>query len=345
MRILLEAHHPADIHFFKFAIRELQQRGHAVKMIARDRDVMAQLLQAYDWIDCEIPKRRTSRNRVPILEMLERQWTVACAIRRFKPDLVASSMGSYTQSAKLLRVPSVIFTDSEFQHFNHKIAHPFADEIHTPNCFYKELGRKQVYYRGIHEMACLSPERFTPNPAVLAECGGLTERAYVLIRLSAWNTLHDINHTGMGAEVERFIEHYKDRYQIVICAEENAMPEHLRRYAMQFAPEKFHDVIWHARFVLTEGASTASEASCLGVPTVYVNSTESRGYLDMLEKDYGLVRGFATAKPGVDAAIEWLDQLNDGELERLRDQRLELFDVHEDVTAHIVKTLERMASR
>jgi predicted glycosyltransferase len=179
---------------------------------------------------------------------------------------------------------------------------------------------------------------------VLTECGGLDERGYVLIRLSAWNTLHDVNHSGMGAEVERFIDHFKERFKIVICAEENRMPERLRQYAMRFPPEKFHDVLWYARFVLTEGASTASEAACLGVPTVYVNSTESRGYLDMLEKDYGLVRGFSMAKPGVDAAIDWLAGLDVQELEGLRAKRVDLFNAHEDVTAHIVNTLERMAA-
>lgn len=344
MKILLETHHPADIHFFKYSIRELQKRGHEVLMIARDRDVMRQLIHSYDWIDCEIPPRRHQNNRFPMLEMIERQCMVARAIRGFKPHLVASSMGSYTQSAKLLGVPSVIFTDSEFQHFNHRIAHPFADEIHTPYCFYKALGSKQRMYRGTHEMAFLSPERFVPDPSILEGMCGLQHREYVLIRLSAWNTFHDVNHSGMGSEVERFIERFKDRFKIVICAEEDSMPEHLRTYAMQFAPEKYHDALWHARFVLTEGASTASEAACLGVPTVYVNSTESRGYLDMLENDYGLVRGFAKAKLGVDAAIDWLTKLDVFELKRLRAKRLDLFNAHVDVTEHIVNTLERMAT-
>ena len=46
MRILLEAHHPAHIHFWKFPIRELQARGHTVRLIGRKRDVMEQLIQA-----------------------------------------------------------------------------------------------------------------------------------------------------------------------------------------------------------------------------------------------------------------------------------------------------------
>jgi predicted glycosyltransferase len=38
MRILIEAHHPAHIHFWKYPVRELIDRGHEVLMIGRDRD-------------------------------------------------------------------------------------------------------------------------------------------------------------------------------------------------------------------------------------------------------------------------------------------------------------------
>jgi hypothetical protein len=64
----------------------------------------------------------------------------------------------------------------------------------------------------------------------------------------------------------------------------------------------------------------------------------------MLENDYGLVRGFEQAKPGVDAAIEWLEQMDDAELVRLRGKRTDLFNAHEDVTAYVVNTLERVAA-
>jgi predicted glycosyltransferase len=343
MKILIEAHHPGDIHFWKYPIRELLERGHEVKMIARERDVMRRLVEAYDWIDSEIPPRTSQNNKFPLLEMLSRQWAITKQVIVFKPDVVASLFGSYCQTARILGRKNVIFTDSEFQHFNHRIAHPFAHEVHTPYCFYKNLGSKQIYYRGIHEMSFLSPERFQPDASIISDESGLRERDFILIRLSAWNTLHDINHSGMGREVERFIERFEGMYQIVICAEENTMPAHLRKYAMQFSPEKFHDVLWYARFVLTEGASTASESACLGVPTVYINSTEPRGYLQMLEKDYGLVRSFEEAKSGVDTAIEWLDRIDDAELERLRAKRKDLFAAHDDVVDYVVTALERFA--
>ncbi|MFP4259565.1 MAG: DUF354 domain-containing protein [Opitutales bacterium] len=315
MKILLEAHHPAHIHFWKYPIRELQARGHEVLMIGRDRDVMKHLLEVYDWIPYEIPKRKNRDNRFPLVEMLERQWAVARAIRRFKPDVVASLMGSYTQSAKLFGVRNIIFTDSEFQHFNHRIAHPFADEIYTPECFYKDLGPKQRRYNGIHELSFLHPSVFDLDPAVLKRYPQLKPEGYIVIRLSAWNTLHDRNHSGIGDRIYDFVEEFKKEYQLVISAEEGKIPSGLRAYALELRPEDFHQILGQARLVLSEGASTASEAACLGVPCAYINDTESRGYLKMIESRYQVTRSFSDPVAG----LSWAkDELNDASIDFLR---------------------------
>lgn len=338
MRILLEAHHPGDIHFWKYPVRKLVNLGHKVHMVGRDRDVMRQLLEAYPWIPHEIPKRLSAKNRFPLGEMLSRQFTVMRAIHRFQPDVVASLFGSYTQSAALLGRRNVIFTDSEFQHFNHRIAHPFASEIYTPYCFYKPLGSKQHFYNGIHELSFLDGRRFEPDPSILTQTR-LVAREYVVIRLSAWNTFHDIHHEGIGPRVTDFVNRFKDRWKIIISAEENQLPESFRPYAMHVHPARFHDLLGFARFILTEGASTASEAACLGIPTVFVNSTEPRGYLEMLEKDYGLVRNFQSADKGLPAAVEWLESIDGGKMEELAQVKADMVASHGDVTDFVVGIL------
>ena len=340
MRILIEAHHPGDIHFWKFPVRELLDRGHKVRMVARDRDVMRRLVEAYDWIPALIPARSSQKNRFPLREMLARQWAVASNIGSFRPDVVASLFGSYCQSAGLLGCRNVIFTDSEFQHFNHRIAHPFASEIHTPYCFYKPLGPKQVFYKGIHELAFLDGRRFLPNRRILGNYPGFQPGNYVVMRLSAWNTFHDIHQEGIGSKVFEFINRFKDKWRIVISAEENQLPEEVRQYAMQFPPEQFHDVLAFSRFVLTEGASTASEAACLGIPTVYINSTEPRGYLQMLEREYGLVRNFQSAGAGIPCAMKWLETLDASEMEHLQNERKRMIADHCDVCQYVVEVLE-----
>ena len=46
------------------------------------------------------------------------------------------------------------------------------------------------------------------------------------------------------------------------------------------------------------------------MPTVYINSTEGRGYLRMLEDDFGLVKSFRDDDEGIRWAIDWLDMLD-----------------------------------
>jgi predicted glycosyltransferase len=249
-------------------------------------------------------------------------------------------MGSYTQSAKLFGIRNVIFTDSEFQHFNHRIAHPFADEIYTPECFYKELGTKQVRYKGIHELAFLHPGRFIADVRILQKYPGLHPGEFVLIRLSAWNTLHDLKHSGIGSGFSEFLDAASRRYDIVISGEENQVPVALREYVRDIAPEDFHQLLGHAAFVLSEGASTAAEAACLGIPVVYINSTQPRGYLKMLENDYNLVRGFQKAESGIPVATEWiqsLDQVNDS---GLKVRKKQMVSEHIEVTEYVVEMLE-----
>ena len=341
MRFLIEAHHPAHIHFWKYPIRELQERGHEALMIGRDRDVMKRLLSVYDWINAETPPRPSTRNLFPLREMVSRQWTVAKIIRRFKPDVVASVMGSYCQSARLFGCRNVIFTDSEFQHFNHRIAHPFADEIHTPECFYKDLGRKQRRYNGIHELTFLDEEHFKPDAKVLNKLPGLTPKKYILVRLSAWNTMHDIRRQGIGDRIHKFINHFESHYRIIVSAEEGKVPPGLEDRAIKIAPEDFHQIVAHSRFVLTEGASTASEAGCLGVPAVFINSTEPRGYLLMLERTFRIVRNFQNPSEGMAAATTWLNSISTSDNQDFGHVRNDLTTSHDNVSSYVVSVLER----
>ena len=48
MTILVDIVHPADVHFFKHAIREWERRGHKVVVTARDKEMTLKLLKSYE---------------------------------------------------------------------------------------------------------------------------------------------------------------------------------------------------------------------------------------------------------------------------------------------------------
>ncbi|MBT6822378.1 hypothetical protein HOA56_08140, partial [archaeon] len=47
MRILIDINHPADVHQFKFFIKDMKKRGHKFLIVARNKDVTFKLLEAY----------------------------------------------------------------------------------------------------------------------------------------------------------------------------------------------------------------------------------------------------------------------------------------------------------
>ena len=349
-RLLIEAHHPAHIHFFKNAVQLWRDRGDEVLLLGRDRDVMKRLLAAYSFIPSRIVSSTGTKNRFPMREMLARQAAVARAVFEFRPDFVLSLMGSYTQAARLLRVPNLIFTDSEFQSFNHRIAHPFATRIYTPECFYKSLGPKQRRYNGYHELAFLHPKRFTPRREVLdamrPNCasdpaGPLARGQYVVVRTSAWNTLHDIGESGLGPHFDALMAKLLEKYSVYLVPEGGKLAPEWERYRLTVAPDAYHDVLAFARFVITEGASTASEAACLGVPAVYVNTTR-RGYLEDQERRYQLVYNFTDPARAVRKVEELCAAPPSSDVLSAAQRRL--IDDHIDVTDFVVDEIDRLAS-
>jgi predicted glycosyltransferase len=360
MRLLIEAHHPAHIHFFKNAIRIWRERGDQVLLLGRDRDVMKRLLTAYDWIPSQVVSSTHRGNRFPLREMLARQAAVARALASFRPTLVLSLMGSYTQAARIFGVPNIVFTDSEFQSFNHRIAHPFATRIYTPECFDKPLGNKQRFYRGYHELAFLHPARFQADPAVLTQLvvnragspaptsspaaqGGAhpAPGEYVVIRTSAWNTLHDIGQSGLGASFDQLMQRVLEKYSVYLVPEGGQLGPKWAPYRLSVPAEQYHDVLAFAALVITEGASTASEAACLGVPAVYVNTTR-RGYLEDQERRYGLVHNFTDPAAATRKIQELLAQ--PPRAEDLAEAGWRLVHEHLDVTDFLVSELDRFTA-
>jgi predicted glycosyltransferase len=339
MRILIEAHHPFDVHFWKYPVREFLEHGHKVRVIGRDRDVMRALFMAYPWIPVTIPERPLGNNRFPLQEMLQRQWFLLREMYRFRPDVVASMMGSYCQGAALMGIRNVVFTDSEFHSFNQTISHPFADEIHTPACFLKEFGPRQKRFPGIFEQSFIGPDRDGFPKAKTSDPAVPESAPYILIRLCAWNTFHDRKLSGIGGHLGRFIEEVHPDWKVLISAEENKLPSEYRSYLLKAAPDQFHQILSGASLVLTEGASTASEAACMGIPTVYVNSAPLLGYLKLLQEDYGLVECFREGGPGVARALTILNGIR--AKAALHSERAYKFHSdHGDVCTHIVKVVE-----
>ena len=73
-----------------------------------------------------------------------------------------------------------------------------------------------------------------------------------------------------------------------------------------------HSVLNYASLYIGEGGTMASEAACLGVPAIYVNSLDAGVFNE--EESYGLLRSFRNTEGVIEEAINILSNIKTKEI-------------------------------
>ncbi|MFC4544554.1 DUF354 domain-containing protein [Halosolutus amylolyticus] len=340
MRVVVTIQHPGHVHFFRNPIAELEARGHEVHVFARENGVAIDLLEAYD-IDHEVLAGESGG----LLSLAAVQATYESRLlwraKRIDPDVITAIGGvAAAHVASVLRTKSVVFYDTEHATLITKLGYPFADVICTPSCYRDDVGPKQVTYPGYHELAYLHPDRFDPDPSVLEAVGLDDDEPFAVVRLSSWGASHDVGHGGFD-DPHEIVDRFEDEGLTVLLSAEGEPPEDLESYQFSIAPDRMHDLLAYADVVLSEGATTASEAAVLGTPAVYVNPL-SLGYTTELESEYGLLfeyTGEMRHVRGLERAISITEVPSDTWAQR----RADLLEDRVDVTRLVVQQLETLA--
>lgn len=173
-RVLITIQHPAHVHFFRNAVADLEERGYDVRVYARDKDVTCDLLEAHD-MEYEV-LAGAAESAVELAKVQARyEYRILKRARELSPDaLLAIGEPAVAHASTVVDGYSVLFTDTEHATLQNAIAFPFADLVCTPRAFRDDLGDGHYAYSGYHELAYLHPDRFTPDPGVLAEAGART---------------------------------------------------------------------------------------------------------------------------------------------------------------------------
>jgi hypothetical protein len=285
MRICVAIQHPAHVHFYRHAIRELEADGHGISIVVRESEVATDLLDAYGF-DYRTLGKSASGPRLFAAQAGYEARLLSHA-RRFDPDVITAIGGSAAAHvASLVGARSVVFTDTEHATLTNRLMAPFADEIWTPECFHVDFGAKQVRYPGYHELAYLHPDRFDPDPSVLDDLGAAGEE-YAVLRLVSWDASHDAGATGID-DVGDVVDRLEATGTRVLITAEGDVPPRVRDRTAAIEPHRMHEVLAGASLFVGEGATMAAESAVLGTPAVYVN-TLRMGYTDELEARYGLL--------------------------------------------------------
>lgn len=312
MRVLIEIGHPAHVHFFRHAITRLREEGHYSRVVTRDKDIANELLKRYE-IPFECLSRPATGKFGLMRELLLRWLSIGRIIRQEKIDLAVSIAGISTSfPAWRCGIRNIMFQDTEDATLSNRIAIPYTDQVYTPSFFLKDLGKKQVRYQGLHELAYLQGFNFA-RAAQTRKQLGLPER-YSVIRVVANQALHDGDIRGLSErELESLIQHLS-RWGAVVITSEGPLPAKFETLRLRAPLENVHEILAGARAFVGESPTMAVEASLLGTPAFLISQRWARlGNMVCLERDLGLLKNFSSWRD-LEPALQSLD------LETTRDQ-------------------------
>jgi len=341
MKIIIGICHPKDVHFWKYIINNLENDGHAVKILAWDKDVTLYLLNAYGF-NYELIGKNHKNLIGKLYDMLKSDLKVSKIAERFRPDIFIHGDPYLAHVSKVFGKLHIDYCDTEHAKLVHLSTFPFSDAVVTPSCFKKKINpKKHITFNGYSELAYLHPNYFKPDPSGLDDLGLSKDNKFkfIILRFVSWGASHDIGQHGFTnkEDLVRKIEEYGR----VFITSEQKLSKRLEKYRITIPPEKIHDLLYYAKMYIGEGATMASEAAVLGTPAIYVN-TLRLGYLDEQEEKYGLVYNFSDPKTAQEEAFrKAVELLEDKNLRRRWQKKRErLLNEKIDVAKFMTELIE-----
>lgn len=332
MKILIDINHPAHVHYFRNFIKIMEDRGHKFKVINRDSPTINALLDYYGIEHVIRNPRPKKKGQIASMINLGKM-VMACIVNslKFRPDLyLGFGSSACAITSALFRRPSILIDDTEINGTNHAIYRRFCSCVLTPFYFKKKLGDKQIYYDAFVEQFYLNPKYFKPNSKVLERLG-LKKGEYVLVRYISYDAHHDLKVNPVPEEDKMALVKDLAKRRKVFVSHESAINDY-GDYKLDISPEEMHDVMAGAKYVITEGATMASEAFFLGVPYVYLNPLKT-GYVELQAKTYPDVAVDSTDISEIKSAI------NDFET---KDQSSELGRIKQEVEQQTINPTDML---
>ena len=275
MRILIDINHPAHVHYFRNFIKLMEAKGHRFCVINRDSKMINQLLDYYGiehYIRNKRPdKKGTIVSLTNLLKMI--LWCIRKSFN-FYPDLyVGFGSSACAISSRLFNKPCILMDDTEHNAMNHKLYLPCCTAVLTPFYFKKELGNrnKQITFNAYVEQLYLHSAYYKKSNLVIEELN-LKPKEYVIVRYIAYDAHHDMKAHPLSTETKKSIlKEISKRYRVLVSLEKGVDDPFYEDYVLNISPEKMHDLEANAKFMVTEGATMASESFVHGVPFLYIN--------------------------------------------------------------------------
>jgi predicted glycosyltransferase len=346
MRVLFDIEHPAQVHFFKNTIWNLQKKGHQTKIIAKDKEITTQLLDRLGF-EYTIVSKWYPNLYMKAYGVIDKDLRLYKIAREFKPDILTGLLTPHiAHVGKLIRKPSITFNDTEGVKFGRLLTIPFTDAVCTPSCFREEYGSKHVRFNGYKELAYLHPNYFKPDASVLDSLGIPKGEPIIILRFISWSASHDVGLSGIKNDSALELVKKLEKYGRVFITSERKLSSDFEKYRINLPQEKIHSLMYYAQLYIGEGGTMATEAAILGTPSIHIESDskgKATGYmygnsLD-LHDTYKLLYFYPDQKQALDKAVEILENKNSKT--EWQNKREKLLNEKIDVTAWMTDFIER----
>lgn len=303
---------PAQLHFYRNIVKSLRERGNTVFLIVRDYGDTIELLNELN-LDYYIYSRPTTSKHGKVLSLPLDILRAYNYLKSLNIDMI-TGFGVYdAYTAFLLRVPVVVFNDSEplanmkSYAIQFKLYMPFISVMITPESFRQDMGDKQIKINSYKELAYLHPNYYKSDDSIFDLLGLGRNQDYVLLRFNAFDAVHDFSIKGFSdTDKIKLVMELKE-YADVFISSEIGVPDELKGYVTKIPKIRIHDAISHAKLLITDTQTMATEGALLGTPTIRCNTFVGKndmGNFKELESNYELIFNYTDPNKAICKAVE-----------------------------------------
>jgi len=340
MKYIFELNHPKHYYQFKYVMQILKSRGHEISVLARDKDVLLNVLQE-EHVGYTVFGKHRKTMLSKVLGTFGLMFKYIAIVKEQRPDVFVSKASWYGSAmAKIFHKKSVIFPDSEVVKVTNRYVVPMCTKVVTPDSFRLDYGSKHSRIKGIFEDCYLSPHVFQADEAVIEKYG--LKRPYAVVRFVGWFANHDVGKSGFNQrEKEELVQAISKNMNVYISSE-NDLPDELEPYRLPTPASVIHDVLSFADLYIGDSQTMASEAALLGTPAIRSNSFVGPNDMSnfiMLQEKYGLLYNVAEPAEAISLATDMSKNSRKVEWMEKRDK---YYAQVGDCNAQIVELIERI---
>jgi predicted glycosyltransferase len=291
-RLLFDLNHPADFHFFRNLLTRLGQEGYTLRVIARDKECLHQLLD-----HAGIPyKNRGVGSHSLLGKYLYAGYILLLTLAvmvRFRPGLTLSLSSPYVITvSRFLGVPTLAFDDTDD---NPRLLPLIskADFLFSPISYPHHFHKNHFYIHSFKELAYLHPGVFQAGE----------QGDGVFFRITRTDSIHHLRENWTNQPVIiREINRMSEKHPTYLSSETSISPKSGHNTKGRNPNKKselfverilipdtvnIHGELYKCKVFWGNSATMAAEAAVLGIPAIFVGEKKF-AYLKELE-NYGLV--------------------------------------------------------